>query len=93
MTRGLVRILLSVFLFELLTVGSVRSFEKATHRNITQHAFDRSVLGRGYLKDQLGLPSDQKYNGWRAADWLTYGSEQEDNLLSSSVHKFGNVFI
>ena len=82
---------LTSLLFSVLGIGLIQkawSFEEETHERITQRAFDRSVLGKGYLRNQLGIGLDQTFNGWRADRWLVYGSNQEDNKYDFPVTLF-----
>ena len=64
------------------------AYEVPTHEDISRNAFDLSVIGGGYLREQIQFGATQRFNGLLPRDWVVRGSNLEDENFSNLFVRF-----
>ncbi|MFV1951959.1 MAG: hypothetical protein ACC630_08415 [Nitrospinota bacterium] len=89
MTKNILAILyLIAFLF---SAAEISAYEVDTHEEISEEAFNVSVLKSGYLNN-LWLTETEKLKGEDVKGWIIVGSQREDDKISPSPLRFRNHF-
>lgn len=70
-----------IILFIILIPINVLSYEVNLHKKITKNAVESSNVSQS-LKANMGIYNDMKFQNKKFIEWLTYGSDREDDNLT-----------